>query len=231
MASPFYTQFAQTFDAPEGFDDVAHQITLIDSHAKDPHTGLRYHGWDESRAQRWADPETGCSPHFWGRAMGWYVMALVDVLDYFPQEHAQRQDLVAILQDAVAALAAVQDEESGLWYQVLDQGDRAGNYLEASASCMNVYAIGKGIREGYLDGAYLEAAQRGYQGILERFVEVDDQGLVDLHQICEVAGLGGNPYRDGSFEYYVGETIVTNDYKGVGPFILASIEIESFTGG
>jgi unsaturated rhamnogalacturonyl hydrolase len=231
MASPFYTEFAQTFDAPEGFDDVAHQITLIDRHTRDPHTGLRYHGWDESRTQRWADPETGCSPHFWGRAMGWYVMAIADVLDCFPREHAQWETLVAILQDAVAALAAVQDEDSGLWYQVLDHGGRAGNYLEASASCMIVCAMAKGIREGHLDDAYLEAARRGYQGILDRFVEVDDQRLANLHQICGVAGLGGDPYRDGSYEYYVGEKIVTNDYKGVGPFIMASVEMESLIGG
>jgi unsaturated rhamnogalacturonyl hydrolase len=231
MASPFYAQSAQAFDTPEGFDDVARQITLIDCHIRDPGTGLRYHGWDESRTQRWADPETGCSPHFWGRAMGWYVMAIVDVLECFPREHAQREALVAILRDAVGALAAVQDEESGLWYQVLDQGGRAGNYLEASASCMIVYAMAKGIREGHLDGVYLQAAQRGYQGILDRFVEVDDQGLANLHQICEVAGLGGDPYRDGSFEYYIGAEIVTNDYKGVGSFIMASIEMENLTGG
>jgi unsaturated rhamnogalacturonyl hydrolase len=227
MASPFYAQFARTFGEPEGFDDIACQVVLIDRYTRDPQTGLRYHGWDESKAQRWANPETGCSPNFWGRAMGWYAMAIVDVLDHFPQDHLERGKLVAIFRGAVAALVAVQDSATGLWYQVLDQGAREGNYLEASASCMIVYAMLKGIRKGYLDERHLDAARQGYQGILAHFVEVDEEGLVDLYRICSVAGLGGDPYRDGSFEYYVSEKIVTNDYKGVGPFIMASVEMES----
>ena len=227
MAGPFYAQFAQTFNEPQAFDDIAHQITLLESHARDPQTGLLYHAWDESQTQRWANPQTGCSPHFWGRAMGWFMMALVDVLDFWPQNHAARPQILAIFERAAAALAAVQDAPSGLWYQVLDQGGRAGNYLEASASCMVVYALAKGIRQGYLNIAkYLDVVKRGYAGIIKHLVEVDDQGLVNLNRICSVAGLGGDPYRDGSFEYYVGEKIVTNDYKGVGPFIMASVEIE-----
>jgi unsaturated rhamnogalacturonyl hydrolase len=227
MAAPFYAQFCRTFGERGGFDDVALQIMLIERHARDPKTGLCYHGWDESKAQRWADPETGCSPNFWGRAMGWYVMAIPDVLDHFPQDHPVRESLVSTFCDAIAAVATVQDEDSGLWYQVLDQGNRDGNYLEASASCMFVYAMLKGVRKRYIEERYLDVAKRGYGGILERFIEVDGQGLVNLHRICSVAGLGGNPYRDGSFEYYVGEKIVTNDYKGVGPFIMASVEMES----
>jgi unsaturated rhamnogalacturonyl hydrolase len=229
MASPFYAEFAKTFGEPEGFDDAVHQITLIESHTRDAQTGLLYHGWDESKSQRWANPATGCSPCFWGRAVGWYVMAIVDVLDFLPQDHAGRDRIVEILTDTASALAAVQDKPTGLWYQVLDQGDRAGNYLEASASCMFVYALAKGVNKGYIGEKHLDVVKRGYKGILEHFVEVDEQGLVNLNLICSVAGLGGEPYRDGSFEYYVGEEIVTNDYKGVGPFIMASIEIESET--
>jgi unsaturated rhamnogalacturonyl hydrolase len=227
MASPFYAEFANTFDDPAAFDDVAHQITLIEKHTRDPKTGLLYHGWDESKQQRWADPETGLSPHFWGRAIGWYAMAIVDVLDYFPVDHPKRGAIISVFERMVAALSNVQDQPTGLWYQVLDQGNRPGNYLEASASCMFVHAIAKGIRKGYLDKRVLAMAQRGYEGILENLIEVDALGLVNLHWTCGGAGLGGTPYRDGSFEYYVGEKIVTNDYKGVGPFIMASVEMEN----
>ena len=158
--------------------------------------------------------------------MGWYAMGIVDVLDFLPREHPQRGKIIAILENMVSALASVQDQATGLWYQVLDQGGREGNYLEASAACMFVYVVAKGVTKGYLDISYLNVAERGYAGILERFIEVDDQGLVNLHHICSVAGLGGDPYRDGSFEYYIGEKTATNDYKGVGPFIMASVEME-----
>jgi unsaturated rhamnogalacturonyl hydrolase len=226
MASPFYTEFARRFGEPEGFDDVAHQIILVEKHTRDPSTDLLFHGWDESKRQKWADPDTGCSPNFWGRAIGWYAMAIPDVLDHFPTNHPQRGDLLAIFQTTVAAIARVQDPASGVWYQVLDQGDRPGNYLESSASCMFVYAIAKGVRKGYLGEEPLAVARKGYEGILEQFVEVDEQGLVNLSGICSVGGLGGNPYRDGSFAYYVSEEVVSNEYKGVGAFILASVEME-----
>jgi unsaturated rhamnogalacturonyl hydrolase len=226
MAGPFYAEFARTFDEPEGFDDVAHQIILVESHTRDAKTGLLYHGWDESRGQRWADPKTGCSPNFWGRAMGWYAMAIPDVLDHLPEDHPKREKIVAIFSDMIEAISAVQDQPTGLWYQVLDQGSREGNYLEASASCMFVYAMIKGVRKGYIHAGYLGIAERGYAGILQHFIQVGDQGAVNLNQVCSVAGLGGDPYRDGSFEYYTSEKVVTNDYKGVGPFILASIEKE-----
>jgi unsaturated rhamnogalacturonyl hydrolase len=229
MAAPFYAEFAKVFGEPEAFDDVARQVLLAESHTRDIKTGLLYHGWDESRSQKWANPRTGCSPNFWGRAGGWYAMGIVDVLDHLPQHHPQREKMVVILGSSIFALGKVQDESTGLWYQVLDQADREGNYLEASASCMIVYAMTKGVRKGYLDREYLDLAGRGYRGILRHFIEVDDQGLVNLHQICGVAGLGGTPYRDGSFEYYISEPVVTNDYKGVGPFILASVEMERLT--
>jgi unsaturated rhamnogalacturonyl hydrolase len=226
MASPFYAEFGKIFGEPAAFDDAAHQIILIERHTRDPKTGLLYHGWDESKQQRWANPETGCSPHFWGRAMGWYVMAIVDVLDYFPQDHPNRRDILAIFERLMTALESVQDKSTGLWYQVLDQGNRAGNYLEASGSCMFVYSIAKAVRLGYLAKTYLDMARKGYQGILDHLIRVDEEGRVNLERICGVAGLGGNPYRDGSYEYYVSEKTVTNDYKGVGSFILASLETE-----
>ncbi len=227
MAQPFYAEFAKTFDEPAAFDDVAHQIILIEKRTRDPKTGLLYHAWDESRKQRWANPDTGCSPNFWGRAMGWYAMALVDVLDYFPADHPERDTLVAILQRTLSAALSVQDQTTGLWYQVLDQGKRAGNYLEASASCMFAYAMAKGVRKGYLLSRYVVAAHKAYLGIHGNLIEIDSRGLVNLNRVCAVAGLGGNPYRDGSFAYYVDAPVVSNDYKGVATFILASLEMES----
>ena len=227
MASPFYAQFGQTFGEPAAFDDVALQITLIEKHARDATTGLLYHAWDESKQMGWANPVTGCSPHFWGRAVGWYAMAMLDVLDYFPQKHPKRAEIIAAFQRLAPAIAAVQDRESGLWWQVLDQGGRAGNYLEASASSMYVYAFCKGVRLGLLPSSYRALAERGYQGILERMIRVDEQGLVNLEHICGACGLGGVPYRDGTYEYYVWEKVVTNDYKGVGSFVLASLEMET----
>jgi unsaturated rhamnogalacturonyl hydrolase len=226
MAAPFYAEYALTFNEPSGFDDVTHQIVLLAEHARDPQTGLLYHAWDESKQQQWANPLTGCSPHFWGRALGWYAMALVDVLDYLPRDHAARSTLIAILNQLVEAVAQVQDQTTGLWYQVLDQGSRAGNYLEASASCMFVYAIAKAVRKVYVPIEQLAIAQRGYQGIISQLVSIDDRGGVNLAGVCSVAGLGGDPYRDGSYEYYVKEPVRTNDLKGVGPFMLAAVEME-----
>ncbi len=225
MACPFLAEFAVAFDDPASFDEVVHQITLIDCHTRDPRTGLSYHGWDSGKVQRWANAETGCSPNFWGRALGWYTMALVDVLDVL--DHPQRDQIISMLQKTAAAILSVQDAGSGVWFQVLDQSNRPGNYLKSSASCMFVYALAKAVRRGYLTGdRYSSAIGKAYTGILKQFVTVDEQDLVNLNQMCYVAGLGGDPYRDASFENYINEKIVSNDFKGVGPFILASIEME-----
>jgi unsaturated rhamnogalacturonyl hydrolase len=226
MAAPFYAQYADHFGKSDGLDDVVHQILLIERHTRDPKSGLFYHGWDEGRMQIWANPKTGCSPNFWGRAMGWYAMAIVDVLDFLPVSHRARNRIVTIFQRMIHSLTLVQDATTGLWYQILDQGGREGNYTEASASCMFVYALAKGIRKGYLGPACLAVAQKGYAGIIKHLVEVDECGQVNLIGICRFAGLGGKQQRDGSYEYYIGEPVGANDYKGVGPFILASVEME-----
>jgi unsaturated rhamnogalacturonyl hydrolase len=230
MGSPFLTEYAARFDEAGAFDDVAHQVTLIEKHTRDEDNGLLYHGWDESRQQRWSNPETGRSPHFWGRAMGWYMMAQVDILELFPIAHPLRREIEAVLQRLATAVLSVQDPASGLWFQVLDQGGREGNYLEASASCMFAYGLAKGARLGWLDEACLVAARRAWAGILEGFVREDADGLLSLGNICGGAGLGGVPYRDGSYEYYVNEKIVPNDPKGVGAFIMAGIEVEQAGG-
>ena len=227
MAGPFYAEYAQVFNEPAGFDDVAHQILLIEKHTRDPQTGLLYHAWDESRQQPWANPETGCSPHFWGRGMGWFAMAIVDVLDYFPQAHVQRPALIAILERMAQALLRVQDTATGLWYQVLDRAGSPGNYRESSASAMFIYAFAKGVRKGLLPPDYLLAVRRAYRGLLAHQIKVDSKGLLTLEGTCSVAGLGGQPYRDGSYDYYISEKIATNDPKGVGAFILAALEMEN----
>jgi unsaturated rhamnogalacturonyl hydrolase len=226
MAGPFMSEYALRFNEPETFDDVVHQIKLIEEHTRDPQTRLLYHAWDESKSQRWCDPQTGLSKYFWARAIGWYVMAIVDVLDHLPQNHPHRSALIAVLDKTADALLKVQDESTGLWYQILDLPERTGNYLEASASIMFVYAFAKGVRNGYLAQEYLLAARRGYHGILQNLIKIDAQGLLNLEKVCGGAGLGGVPYRDGSFEYYISEKIILNDPKGVGPFILAALEME-----
>lgn len=192
---------------------------------RDAKTGLLYHGWDESKQQRWANPTTGQSPEFWGRGMGWYAMALVDVLDYFPKNHPKRAALIAILQRLATAIQPYQDA-TGVWHQVVDKPGVKGNYAEASASCMLVYAVAKGVRLGYLDKRFDAMSTKGFEGLIKNFIETDEQGLVHLTKTCSGAGLGGNPYRDGSFDYYIKEPLRVDDLKGVGPFIQASVEME-----
>lgn len=232
MGSPFLAQYAQLFGEPALFDDVTLQIKLIDRHLYDAKTGLYYHGWDEQRAQSWANKTTGLSPNFWSRAIGWYAMAIVDDLDYVPVSHPDIDEVVNILHKVARGIAKYQDPKTGLWWQVTDQGPRKGNYLEASGSSMFVYALAKGVNKGYLPRDELEAViLKGYEGLVRDLVKTDAKGLISLAQNCRVAGLGymstdGKRPRDGSFDYYVSEPIVDNDLKGVGPFVLAGIEVQ-----
>ena len=231
MASPFLAHAGKVFHEPAAFDDVARQILLADRHTYDARTGLFYHAWDEKRAQSWADPKTGHSPNFWGRAEGWYAMAIVDCLDDLPPTHPDVEAIKEILRRLADGIARHQDPTNGLWWQVLDQGNRPGNYLESSASSMLVYALAKGINRGYLPRErYLPVVLRGYAGLVRDCVRTGDDGRVSLTRVCEVAGLGyttaNGRARDGSFEYYVSEPIVENDLKGVAPFILAGLEVQ-----
>lgn len=231
MGSPFLAQYAVEFNEPELFNDVANQIYLIDKYTYVKEVDFYYHGWDESREQKWADPETGLSPHVWGRSMGWFAMALIDVLDYFPEDHPKRPLIVEVTYKMAASVARSQDKESGLWWQVMDQPGREGNYLESSASSMFAYFLLKGINNGILDEQYKAVAVKAYEGILERFIRIDQDGGISLTNVCSVAGLGGNPYRDGSYEYYISEPQRDNDPKGVGPFIMAALEFEKIHAG
>ena len=191
MAEPFYAEYAEMFHHPEAVADIGLQFRLMDANARDAKTGLLRHGWDESRQQRWADKETGQSPEVWSRAMGWMMMALVDTLDYLPEGSAEHRELVAELERNAAAVVRYQDKDSGLWWQVMDEGGKAGNYLESSGSCMFVYALGKGVRRGYLGKEYWASAERGWKGIVERFVEAGAGGDVTVKGTVKVGGLGG----------------------------------------
>ncbi|GLB53424.1 family 88 glycosyl hydrolase [Neptunitalea chrysea] len=230
MAEPFYAQYTKTFstgeEAAKAYNEIVLQFDLIQKHTLDPKTNLLYHGWDESKEQQWANKETGTSPNFWSRAIGWYGMAMVDVLDFLPEDHPGRERIIQYLNQYAEAITKVQDAESGVWYQVLDKGTQEGNYLEATGSCMFAYTFAKGVQKGYLPQQYMKVAQKAYSGILKNFVTVEDNGVVNLNKCCAVAGLGGNPYRDASFEYYVNEKIRSNDPKGTGPFILASLVLD-----
>jgi unsaturated rhamnogalacturonyl hydrolase len=229
MAEPFYSEYTKLFGGATNFDDVAKQFHLIDEHLFDLKTGLFYHGWDAAKIQPWANPATGASSNFWGRADGWYAMALVDTLDFFPTNHPIQPLLVATLKFFSHRIVKWQDADSGLWWQVMDQGNRKGNYLEATASAMFVYALAKGVNDGELSRDYVPAILKGYNGILTKLIKVDGE-RISLTQCCSVAGLGSaspnGRVRDGSFDYYVSEPIVENDMKGVGPFILAGIEVQ-----
>ncbi|MDG0792171.1 glycoside hydrolase family 88 protein [Cohnella ginsengisoli] len=227
MTSPFLTRYARMFECPQWYDEAAHEILLMERHARDPQTGLLYHGWDESGEQAWANRSTGCSPNFWSRAMGWYVMAVVDVLDDLPPDHPKRGLIVGLFYRLAEAIIRAQDADTGLWYQVTDQEARTGNYLEASGSAMFVYAFAKGARNGYLGESAAESARKGFRGLLDLCVESDPDASLHLGRICSVAGLGGRPYRDGSFDYYVSEPQRRDDPKGFGPFVSACLEIEA----
>lgn len=226
MGQPFYAEYAALVKNEKAFDDIANQFIWMEKNARDAKTGLLYHGWDESKTEQWANKTTGKSPNFWGRAMGWYGMALVDVLDNFPQNHPKRAALLAILNRFATAVQKVQDPKSGLWYDILDQPQGKGNYHEASASSMFVYALAKAVRMGYLQPNYLAVAQKGYNGIKTAFIEPVGEGKVNLKGTVSVSGLGGKPYRDGSYAYYMSEKVITNDPKGVGAFLLAANEME-----
>ncbi|MFC0877871.1 glycoside hydrolase family 105 protein [Saccharicrinis sp. FJH2] len=227
MASPFLARYAHDFDKPEWYDEVVFQITEIYRHVKDEKTGLVYHAWDESKQQKWCNPETGQSKHFWSRGTGWYVMAIVDVLDYLPQDHPGREKLIAIIRELSDALLKVRDEQTGLWYQVMDMGGREGNYIEASGSAMITYAYAKGAKNGYLDKEYFDIAKASLESIRKNLVKTDEQGLPVLIQTVGGCGLGGNPYRMADYEYYISERQVDNDQKGIAPVILSAIELSS----
>jgi unsaturated rhamnogalacturonyl hydrolase len=221
MAEPFMEGYGKTFNDQKSMDEAVAQLLLMDQRMRDHKTGLMKHGWDPSLKMDWVDKESGLSPEFWGRSMGWYAMAVVDVLERMPAADPQRLALEDVAQRLLTTIVHYQDPASGLWWQVLDKGGQQGNYLEASVSCMFVYAMAKGVRLGVAPMTLVPAVMKGWTGIQKKFVKSDGT----LSGTVKVAGLGGKPYRSGTYEYYVGEEVGDNDAKGVGSYLMALSEV------
>ena len=224
MASPFMARYGAEFNRPEWIDEAVKQFTLCHQHTYDTKTGLYYHAWNEDRSQRWADPETGHSPNFWGRSIGWWFMALVDALEYIPQDHSGYADMIKWTKELAETLSKYQDK-NGLWYQVIDQPSRTGNFPEASVTTQCMYAYMKAVNKGYIDSQYRAIAEKAFKGLCDKLLISNSDGTLTLTKCCQVGGLGGKPYRDGSFEYYIGEKMRDNDAKATGPFIMGCIEL------
>lgn len=231
MAQPFNAQYTALFEPAETKDEcfrkIASDFINTAAHTYDPATKLYRHAWDETCSMPWADPQTGQSQHCWSRALGWYCMAIVDVFDWMPAETEGYSQILEIFRNICAVLPSFADPQSGMWYQVLDCPGREGNYLEATGSAMFTYAFLKGIRKGYLSKDLLPYAKGLYEGLVKQFITIDEQGLLNLNDCCSVGGLGGKKNRMGDYAYYLSEPIRSNDAKGIGPFIWASLEIEA----
>lgn len=227
MLQPLYARLIPEFGKEEDYKDVAAQFAYIYQFTYDEKTGLFYHAYDHTKEMFWSDDVTGRSPNFWGRAMGWLGMALVDTLEAIPEKYKEeRQILLDVLKKLADGVVRWQNEK-GVWYQVMDQGDREGNYMESSCSCMFANFLLKGMRLGYLSTDYEICAKKALEGVFEEFVTEDEANNLHIHNVCLVAGLGPNkrPERDGTFEYYISEEIVDDDNKARGPLLQALTEM------
>ena len=228
MAQPFYALYEKHFGTGD-YSDTLSQIENVRSHMFDENKKLCYHGYDASRSAFWADKETGLSQNFWLRSIGWFAVALADLCEIVPEGETNSR-LSAIFKELMEGAAAYADAETGMYWQVPDQGGREGNYLETSGSSMLAYAMLKGARLGILDKEYAAKGEKTFRGIVEKYLSFTD-GELNLGGICLVAGLGpeNNRRRDGSYEYYISEPVVENDAKGVAPFVLCYTEIKRLT--
>ena len=225
MAQPFYALYEKHFGSGD-FSDTLRQIETVRAKMFDEQKKLYYHGYDASRKAFWADPETGRSKNFWLRSIGWFAVSLADLIEIVPAGGANDR-LRAIFVELMAGVKQYADAETGMYWQVVDQMGREGNYLETSGSCMIAYAMLKGARLGVLDKEYAAQGEKTFRGIVKKYLSFTD-GNLNLGGICLVAGLGpeNNRRRDGSYEYYISEPVVENDAKGVAPFILCYTEIK-----
>ncbi len=217
MCGPIAVRFGHTFHDPDYFDLIAHQAILMYQYTKDNKTGLLYHGWDETKKAVWADPITGRSPEFWGRSIGWFPVALMEIFDYFPENHEKKPKLVNILQSTLKSLIPFQDEKTGLWYEVIDKGEDPKNWLETSCTCLFVYALAKAVRMGYLHKIYLKYARKGFEGVINR-LKFDENGCVIIDGVCIGTGIG-------DYEHYLNRPTSANDLHGAGAFILMCAEM------
>ncbi|MBO5805952.1 MAG: glycoside hydrolase family 88 protein [Tidjanibacter sp.] len=231
MAEPFKAEYLRRYatkeEALHGWEDIVRQFVLVAERTYDPATGLFRHAWDSSKQMFWCDPTTGQSQHAWLRAMGWYTVALVEVLDYMPAKTAGREKLIGLLNHIYTTIDSFADPESGMWYQVMDCPTREGNYEESTGSIMLTYAMLKASRQGYLPREYRKKGAQLYEKFVERFMRENPDGTISMIDCCAVGGLGGKQNRMGDFAYYLSEPIIENDCKGVGPFIWASMEYEA----
>lgn len=225
MLEPFLAQYAHDFNQPQWYDTICFQLINTYNLTVDSNDGLMVHAWDETRKQNWADPVTGKSPNKWGRGMGYYAMALVDVLAYLPKDHPERKELETMLKDISKSLLKVRDKSTGLWFQILDKGDKEYNYIESSCSAMFIYAFAKGVNLGILPEKYKEIASESFLNLAKNCVKTDVDQLPTLTHISGPAGLGIKVLRDGSFEYYINQQQIDNDPKGVAPLIMAAVEL------
>lgn len=224
MGQPFYMQYEVEFNDAKNCMDSYKQFMNVHEMMRDEKTGLYYHAYDSSREMYWCDKETGLSKHFWLRALGWYAMALIDTMAVMPESmKVEKDNMNAVYKDLIDSMIKYQDE-SGMWYQVVDLGTRKPNYLETSGSAIFAYAIMKSVRLGYLPESYFSYGEKAFYGICRKYLS-EENGELQLDGICLVAGLGGAAHRDGTFEYYMSEPVVKNEAKGVAPLILAYIEI------
>lgn len=230
MAEPFNAEYNVRYVASDmeryiNFDHIAAQFRIAREKCFDPATGLLRHAWDASGQMFWCNPATGQSDHAWGRAMGWYLMALVDVLDFIPEDSPARQPLLDILAEMLDTLQNYDDPATGMWYQVLDCPGREGNYIESSCSAMFTYTYLKAAQKGYAP-QYSDYARKLYRKLVKAFIRREADGSISLTRCCAVAGLGGKDNRRGDYDYYINEKICDNDPKGIGPFIWASLLYE-----
>ena len=225
MAQPFEALYQKTLGKGD-YSDIISQLRIVRDRMRDRKTGLYYHGYDASKTAFWADPETGLSQSFWLRSIGWFSVALADLLDILP-EGDSRREIEDNFSDLMKSLLPFSDPVSGMYYQVVDQMEREGNYLESSGSSMIAYAMLKGARLGLLTEEYARQGKKTFDGIINKYLSMENDGL-RLGGICLVAGLGpeDNRRRDGTFAYYISEPVVCNDAKGVAPFILCYTEVK-----
>ncbi|MBR1565370.1 MAG: glycoside hydrolase family 88 protein [Oscillospiraceae bacterium] len=225
MAQPFCALYEKNFGTGD-YSDILNQIENVRRHMFDENKKLCYHGYDASRTAFWADKETGLSQNFWLRSIGWFSVALADLCEIIPAGETNTK-LCGIFKELMEGAAAYVDEETGMYWQVPDQGGREGNYLETSGSSMLAYAMLKGARLGILDKKYAAKGEKTFCGIVDKYLSFTD-GELNLGGICLVAGLGpeNNRRRDGSYAYYISEPVVENDAKGVAPFVLCYTEIK-----
>ena len=220
MAEPFLVRYGKLFgDAAFCNDTAVFQTTLAGRHCLDSKTGLLFHGWDQDRNAKWADPKTGVSSVFWSRGMAWYVMALVDLLEMLPRSHPGYPKLLSLLKENVRGLKETQDPRSGLWFQVLDKGDRPDNWIETSGSAMFIYAIRKAVGLEFIDAPYLAVAEKAWKG-LPAFIEQGPEGMPVI--TSAVQGMGVQT----EYALYVKMNRLKNSTHGLMAVQLAASQME-----